>query len=110
VRALFVQEYIYESYARDFSGWLIFQITKNQLLSWIGRLAAIIAPSLKANTFGVGVRFRSRREWLRLFESAGYEVHSSIAGSEDEVSVPRRMMFIKGTRRDSFLLQPRPMR
>jgi hypothetical protein len=107
VRAAFVSEYIYESYLSDFSGWLIFHITKSRFLSWIGRLVARVAPSLKANTFGVGVRFRGRREWLRLFASAGYEVISSALGLEDAVSLPRRMLLIRRTRRDSFLLQPR---
>jgi hypothetical protein len=107
VRAAFVSEYIYESYVADFSGWLIFRITRSRLLSWIARVAAKAAPSLKANTAGVGVRFRSRREWLRLFESAGYEVRSSAIGLEDFVSLPRRMLLIRRTRRDSFLLQPR---
>jgi hypothetical protein len=107
VRAAFVSEYIYESYLPDFSGWLIFRITRSRLLSWIARLAGRVAPSLKANTAGVGVRFRSRREWLRLFASAGYEVRSSAVGLEDAVSLPRRMLLIRRTRRDSFLLQPR---
>ena len=107
VRAVFVNEYIYDSYLGNFSGWFIFQITKNQLLSWVGRVVATIVPSLKANTFGVGVRFRAHREWLRLFESAGYDVKCSITGKEEEVSPARRMLLIKHKRRDSFLLEPR---
>jgi len=107
VRAVFVNEYIYESYLGNFSGWFIYQITKSQLLSWFGRAVAIFVPSLKANTFGVGVRFRAHREWLRLFESAGYEVKSSILGIEENVSPARRMLLIKHRRRDSFLLEPR---
>jgi hypothetical protein len=110
VRAVFVNEYIYESYLGNFSGWFIFQITKNRLLSWVGRIVSTIAPSLKANTFDVGVRFRARSEWLRLFEVAGYEVKSSIIGAEDTVSLARRMLLIRRTRRDSFLLQPRSVR
>jgi hypothetical protein len=107
VRAVFVNEYIYESYVGNVSGWLIFQITKNRLLSLIGRAISTIAPSLRANTFGVGVRFRARREWLHLFESAGYDVKSSTIGSQETVSLPRRMLLIKSIHRDSFLLQPR---
>jgi SAM-dependent methyltransferase len=106
-RAVFVNEYIYESYLGNLSGWLIFQITKSKLLSWFGRAVATFVPSLKANTFGVGVRFRAHREWLRLFESAGYDVRSSILGVEEKVSLARRMLLIKHRRRDSFLLEPR---
>jgi hypothetical protein len=110
VRALFVNEYIYESYVGNFSGWLIYHITKNPLLSLLGRVVSIIVPSLRANTFGVGVRFRARAEWLRLFDSAGYEVESSTRGAEEPVSLARRMLLIKCIRRDSFLLQPRGAR
>jgi len=107
VRAVFVHEYIYESYLGNVSGWLIFQITSSRLLSCIGRAVATFAPTLRANTFGVGVRFRARKEWLRLFESAGYVVSSSIVGPEDGISLARRLLLIKQMRRDSFLLQPR---
>jgi hypothetical protein len=34
---LFVNEYIYESWVGNLSGWLIYQITKSRVLSWIGR-------------------------------------------------------------------------
>jgi len=107
VRALFVNEYIYESYLGNCSGWLIYQITKNPLLSLLARVVSVMAPSLRANTFGVGVRFRARAEWLRLFDSAGYDLESSTCGAEEPVSLPRRMLLIKRIRRDSFLLQPR---
>lgn len=106
VRALFVHEYIYESYVPGFSGWLIFQITKNRVLSWLCRGASTVLPSLRANTFGVGVRFRAREDWIRVFRSAGYEVTSSIEGEEEPVSIPRRLLLIKKIRRDSFRLQP----
>jgi hypothetical protein len=109
-RTVFVNEYIYESYLGNFSGWFIYQVTKNQLLSWLARAVATLVPSLKANTFGVGVRFRTHREWLRLFESAGYVVKSVITGAEDPVSPARRMLLIKHSRRDSFLLEPRSTR
>jgi hypothetical protein len=106
VRAVFVSEYIYESYVGTISGWLIFQITRSRLLSWVARVISTIAPSLRANTFGVGVRFRDGCEWVRLFESAGYEVKSRIAGDQDSVSLARRMLLIKSTHIDSFLLRP----
>lgn len=105
-RAVFVNEYIYESYIGNLSGWLIFMITKSPILSWIGRIGAAVMPSLKANTFGVGVRFRSTQEWLRVFEAAGYVVKSKIVGSEEPVSLPRRLLAIKHIRRDSYRLEP----
>jgi hypothetical protein len=107
VGALFVNEYIYESYLGNFSGWLIYQITKNSLLSLLGRAVATLVPSLRANTFGVGVRFRARGEWLHLFDAAGYVVESSTRGADEEISLPRRGLLIKRIRRDSFLLRPR---
>lgn len=107
VRAIFVNEYIYESYVGTLSGWLIFQITRNPLLSLLGRMVATVAPSLKANTFGVGVRFRAHREWLALFKAAGFEVKSTLVGADEPISAARRLLLIKRIRRDSFLLEPR---
>ena len=106
--AIFVNEYIYESYgAAGFSGWLIYQITSNSALSKLGNLIAKILPSLKANTFGVGVRFRSHQEWKRMFESLGFNVVATVTGKQEGVSLPRRMLLIKNCRRDSFLLKPK---
>lgn len=106
IKAIFVNEYIYESYLLGFSGWLIYRITKSPLLSWIGSAVANVLPSLRANTFGVGVRFRASQEWLRVFESAGYVVKSTTKGDCEYVSLPRRLLLIKQIRRDSFLLEP----
>jgi SAM-dependent methyltransferase len=105
--AVFVNEYIYESWLGGFSAWLIFQVTRSRLLSWIGRALSALAPSLRANTFGVGVRFRPHGEWLRLFREAGYEVVSAVLGRDEPVSLPRRLLMIRKIRRDSFLLKPR---
>jgi len=106
VPAIFVNEYIYESYVLDgFSGWLIFQITSNSALSRLGNLMAKVFPSLKANTFGVGVRFRSHAEWKKVFESLGFNVVSTVIGKQEGISLPRRMLLIKKCRRDSFLLK-----
>lgn len=107
VQSVFVNEYIYESYLGHFSGWLIFRITKSPFLSWLGRLGAKLMPSLKANTFGVGVRFRANQEWRRVFETAGYSVKTTVLGKEEPVSMPRRLLLIKNIRRDSFLLVPK---
>ena len=105
--AVFVNEYIYESIiANDFSGWLIFRITSSPLLSIMGSLIAKFIPSLKANTFGVGVRFRSRAGWQRIFTSLGFEVVGTVKGKQEGVSLARRLLLIKNCRRDSFLLIP----
>jgi hypothetical protein len=106
-RAIFVNEYIYESYLGNLSGWLIFQITKSRILSAIGRAASAAIPSLRANTFGVGVRFRAHQEWVQEFAEAGYNVKSTAIGSEEPVAVLWRLLLIKCIRRDSFLLEPR---
>jgi len=107
VRAIFINEYIYESFViNNISGWLIYQITSNSVLSNLCRLVARLIPSLKANTFGVGVRFRSHKEWCKMFESMGFEVVDTKIGTEEYVSLPRRLLLIKNCRRDSFLLKP----
>ena len=106
IKAIFVNEYIYESYFGYFSGRLIFEITKSPLLSWFGRVVSRFAPSLKANTFGVGVRFRASSEWRQLFEAAGYRVKATQVGRNETVSLPRRLLLIKHIRRVSFLLAP----
>jgi hypothetical protein len=107
IQFAFVNEYIYESYIGNFSGWLIFTITKSRLLSRFGQIVAKVLPSLKANTFGIGVRFRAAKEWQRVFNLAGYDVKSTIAGENELVSLPRRLLLIKNIRRDSFLLLPK---
>ena len=104
---IFVNEYIYESFIRNISGRFIYLITKSKVLSTIGRIAAFFMPSLKANTFGVGVRFRSHCEWLDLFERNGFRVIQTIKGKDENVSMPRRLLLIKAIRRDSFLLSPK---
>lgn len=106
-RAVFVNEYIYESWIGGFSGWLIFRVTSSRILSRIARAIATVVPSLKANTFGVGVRFRSHREWVRIFAAAGYDVKACVVGKGERVSLPRRLLLIKSIHRDSFLLQPK---
>ena len=107
VQAVFVNEYIYESYViNNFSGWLIYQITSNSVLSCLARFVAKLSPSLKANTFGVGVRFRSHKEWWKLFESLGFKVVGTKLGEQEFVSLPRRLLLIKNCRRDSFFLKP----
>jgi hypothetical protein len=106
-REVFVNEYIYESFLGNFSGWLIYQITSSKILSLVAMRIAKLIPSLNANTFGVGVRFRAHNEWRRVFEDAGYTVRRTITGDAEPVSLARRLLCIKYIRRDSFALVPK---
>lgn len=101
---IFVNEYIYESYFLNLSGWLIYTITKNKLLSAICSGISKVVPSLKANTFGVGVRFRSNLEWKSFFEKAGFSVVRIQRGEKESISLACRLLLIKEIRRDSFFL------
>lgn len=102
---LFVHEYIYESYLlRGFSGWVIRLITSSRLLSALAATASRLVPSLRANTFGVGVRFREAAEWREVFESKGWKVVAERRGDEEPVSAARRLLHIRSCRRDSFVL------
>ncbi len=105
--AVFVNEYIYESFlVNNLSGWLIYKITSNHLLSKLGNFISRFMPSLRANTFGVGVRFRSHLEWVEIFRSLGFDVVKVVKGQNEYISLPRRLLLIKNCRRDSFLLKP----
>jgi len=103
---IFVNEYIYESWLGNFSGRLIFQITNKKLFSLIAKYISKIVPSLRANTFFTGVRFRSSSEWKDIFEKIGYEVVHEQRGDKEQVSLARRFLLIKEIRRDSFFLRP----
>jgi hypothetical protein len=105
--SVFVNEYIYESFVDSLSGRLIFEITASAFLSTVGRLVSRFVPALRANTFNVGVRFRSHDEWRALFTAAGYAVKSVVIGEPERVSPVLRLLLIKQIRRDSFLLEPR---
>lgn len=104
-KRVFVNEYIYQSLVGQVSPRLIYEITSSSILSAIGRQLARIVPSFKANTFGVGVRFRSCEQWHRMFGEAGYRVVDSRTGAPEHVSPPLRTLMIKTIRRDSFLLE-----
>lgn len=101
---IFVNEYIYDSWFCNVTGWLIYQITKSKSLSAICQLVARFLPSLRANTFGVGVRFRGNREWRNIFENSGFLIKSEIKGDKEHISIPMRLLLIKEIRRDSFVL------
>lgn len=104
---IYVNEYIYESWLENFSGWVIYQITKSSLLSFLAKGVSLLIPSLRANTFGVGVRFRSHDDWLNLFEETGFKLISFVKGNSENISLPRRLLLIQDIRRDSFMLVPR---
>ena len=101
---IFINEYIYESFLGNLSGRLIYEITSNRFLSTVGAFIGNIIPSLKANTFGVGVRFRASKEWIKLFEECGFKVVSISYGKVEYTSIPLRFLLIKQVRRESFLL------
>jgi hypothetical protein len=103
---IFINEYIYESWFGGYSGWLIFHVTKSKLLSSLANVIAKVFPSLHANTFGVGVRFRCNNEWRKIFLSSGFKVIEEIKGDDEYISLPRRLLLIKAIRRNSFLIAP----
>ncbi len=105
-RFIMVSEICYDSFFYDFTGKLIFFVTSSVFLSKIAGVVGRFVPSLRANTLGVGVRFRSKREWLSLFERSGYRVIDSVDGFPDPVSMPLRLLFVKEVRSDYFLLVP----
>lgn len=102
---IFVNEYIYESYVGTLSGRLIYAITSSRLLSAVAGFAARFIPAFRANTFGVGVRFRSHDEWMALFREAGFAAEAVRVGADEEVKLPLRLLLIKAIRRDSFILR-----
>lgn len=103
---LFVNEYIYQSLVGNVSGRLIYAVTSSRILSYLAEKVSRFVPSLKANTFGVGVRFRSHEEWRSLFAEAGFHVIDTRIGWAERVSPPLRVLLIKAIRRDSFVLVP----
>lgn len=104
-RQIFVNEYIYQSFLGTISGKLIYIITSSRILSVVGRIVSKVIPAFKANTFGVGVRFRSHEEWEQIFTSLGYTVIDRRKGEAEKVALPLRLLLIKTIRRDSFLLE-----
>jgi hypothetical protein len=103
---VFVNEYIYESFVGRVSGKLIYAITASGILSALAQFAARFIPAFRANTFGVGVRFRSHDEWVQLFKDAGFSTEAVRIGANEDIKLPLRLLLIKAIRRDSFILRP----
>jgi hypothetical protein len=101
---VFVHEYIYDSFLGDASAKLIYAITSSSLLSRLAGVVAKVLPSLRANTFGIGVRFRSKASWENLFERANFTVVRYARGADEPVALARRLLLIKSCRRDTFVL------
>ncbi|NIJ18480.1 glycosyltransferase involved in cell wall biosynthesis [Sphingomonas naasensis] len=101
---VFVNEYAYDSWFGDTSARLIYAITSSPKLSSLCAFIGKFCPSLRANTLGVGVRFRSRKGWEELFREAGFRVQSVRKGYREEVSLLRRLLLIRSVRRVSFTL------
>jgi hypothetical protein len=107
---VFIHEYVYESHLfPDLAGKLTYAITSNKVLSWIAsRISRLpMFKALRANTFGVGVRFRSNASWRALFEECGYEVVGFAPGPFESMPLARQLLFAKSKRRDSYVLKPR---
>ncbi|AVA13632.1 hypothetical protein C3E99_07070 [Sphingopyxis sp. MG] len=103
---IFVNEYIYQSFLGTVSGRLIYAITASRILSALAGFAARFIPAFRANTFGVGVRFRAHEEWMALFREAGFVPEAVRIGAEEQIKPPLRLLLIKTIRRDSFILRP----
>ena len=103
-KLVFVNEYIYES-PFDLGGAAIYGITSSSILSWLAGQISRFAPRLHANTFGVGVRFRSSSGWEAMFERSGFRVVGKIRGQSESVYWPLRAFGITAISRDSYLLE-----
>lgn len=101
---VFVNEYIYDSYIFGFSGWLIYKVTSSRLLSAIASLVSRFVPSLRANTFGIGVRFRGCEEWRAMFQKEGWQISGYVRGVDEHLPFLLRLLLIRSCRRDSFVL------
>lgn len=102
---IFINEYVYDSLIMNCSGAIIYKITSNKILSIISSFVGKFVPALRANTLGVGVRFRAHKEWIKLFDECGYEVVDKILAENDYVSTFLRLLLIDEIRTDSFLLK-----
>jgi hypothetical protein len=107
---VYVNEYVYQApLVTDFAGLMIYLVTKSKTLSLLGSTISKLPflRELRANTFGVGVRFRSNASWRSLFKDSGYEIVAFAAGPRELMPLSRRLLLIWSKRRDSYLLRPR---
>lgn len=105
--SVFVHEICYEGRIfPDSTGAMIFQALSNPLFAGIARLAGRFVPSLRANTVGVGVRFRPSSGWVRLIEEAGGKSLKVRPGGTEGHSLSRRLLLnVREVRRCSFKAQ-----
>lgn len=106
---LFVNEYAYDSWLGDMGARLMYSALSSPRLAKTCRWIATKVPSLKANSLGVGVRFRSRSSWVRLFREAGFETVGYARGDDEKIRRPLGLLF-RSIRRDSFVLKGLPPR
>ena len=105
---VFVNEYVYESFLRGATSRLFYEITASRVLSSIARVVGRVVPSLRANTLGVGVRFRESADWRAMFEESGFRVQQVRRGEEETISLARVLLLVRSCRRDSYLLMAEP--
>jgi glycosyltransferase involved in cell wall biosynthesis/SAM-dependent methyltransferase len=98
---LLVIENVYEGpMGSDAPGRIIHSLTSSARSAALARRAG-------ANTAGVGVRFRSRTAWQRLFESAGFEVTTDAPGDDLVLrDAVRRGLALSSARNHLFVLRP----
>lgn len=106
---VYVNEYVYQApLVTDFAGLMIYLVTKSKTLSLVGSTVSRLPflKALRANTFGVGVRFRSNASWRSVFKDSGYEIVAFAPGPHEAMPLSRRLLLIWSKRRDSYLLRP----
>lgn len=105
---IFVHEICYEGRLfPDLSARLIYHMTANRYLSQAVRLAGKAIPALKANTAGVGVRFRPASGWILLADMSGLDIVNACQGGQEGHSWLRTtLLLIREVRRQSWLICP----
>lgn len=103
---IFVHEICFEGrFFADLSGLLIYRITSSHHLEKVLRFTGTIFSALKANTVGVGVRFRPLIGWEEIARSVGLEALNTCEGGPEGHSLLRKaLLLIKEVRRRSLLL------